>query len=186
MEKLHDEFGPLASFWYGEEFMISIGKGSLLKSINHLFDRPASLFEMVKPLAGPKSIQFACGPSGKSRHAAYSESLSSTNASRLLPELNAICKEMVDVLREKPRDEHINLQTYMTTLSLKMLSKTQIGAYFEDDLKVADFHKKYEAFNHLMVRMISGEKVEDDKIYADINSMRSTLKEALKEYEEAK
>ena len=65
LDKLHKEWGPVAGFWYGADtYVVSVGQGSLLKSIGHLFYRPPELFEMVKPIIGPNAIQVANNGSG--------------------------------------------------------------------------------------------------------------------------
>ena len=50
--KLHNKYGPIASFWYGTEYCISIGNAEHMKKVKHLFDRPAKLFELVEPQVG--------------------------------------------------------------------------------------------------------------------------------------
>lgn len=38
---LHEKFGPIASFWHGEQYAVSIISPELLKQASHLFDRPS-------------------------------------------------------------------------------------------------------------------------------------------------
>ena len=38
---LHDKFGPVASFWFGQEFCISVSNPFTFKEIQSLFDRPS-------------------------------------------------------------------------------------------------------------------------------------------------
>ena len=40
LETLHARFGPIASFWFGKVFTVSIASPELLKETAHLFDRP--------------------------------------------------------------------------------------------------------------------------------------------------
>ena len=85
--KLHDKYGPVASFWYGTHYCISVGTANAIKEVKHLFDRPAALFEMVEPLIGKSSIQFANGEEGKRRHKLLVEAMSVKTSERLLPGL---------------------------------------------------------------------------------------------------
>lgn len=187
LDALHQEFGPVASFWYGQEFMVSVGQGSALKPLSGLFDRSASLFQMIIPLTGPNSLQFANGHQGKARWKAYSDSLSPANNSRKLPDLIAICKELSDVLADKAAtDEHVDLNSYMTGLTIKMLSRTQLGSYFEDDDKVTRFYRQYESMNHTMVEILNGNPDSNDKWIKDIHEMHETLQDALKTFEIAR
>ena len=84
---LHDKHGPVASFWYGTEYCISIGNADLMKQVKHLFDRPAKLFEMVEPMIGKSSIQFANGEDGKRRHKLLVDAMSIKTSERLMPGL---------------------------------------------------------------------------------------------------
>ena len=82
---LHAKYGPVASFWYGPHYCISIGNADLMKQVKHLFDRPAALFEMVEPLIGKSSIQFTSGDEGRWRHKLLSEAMSIRTSERLMP-----------------------------------------------------------------------------------------------------
>jgi len=82
---LHAKYGPVASFWYGPHYCISIGNADLMKQVKHLFDRPAALFEMVEPLIGRSSIQFASGDEGRRRHKLLAEAMSIRTSERLMP-----------------------------------------------------------------------------------------------------
>jgi len=188
LDKLHAEFGAVASFWYGEEYMVSVGRGAELKPLNAIFDRPASLFQMVVPLASKNSLQFANGSEGKGRWRAYSEALSPHNNGRKLTDLVSICREMARVLEDKPAGEHVPLTSCMTGLAIKMLSKAQLGSYFQDDDKVQTFYRQYESMNHTMVEiLVSGAtEAKEEKWAKDIKEMHATLQGALDAYRAAR
>lgn len=82
LEKLHKQFGPVASFWYGKEFHISVGGSRALKDVTPLFNRPLELFKMVIPMLGHHSIQTLNGEDGKRRHKMYTEILSAKSIRR--------------------------------------------------------------------------------------------------------
>ena len=37
---LHKKFGPIASFWWGKKYTVSIASAELFEEINDIFDRP--------------------------------------------------------------------------------------------------------------------------------------------------
>ena len=37
---LHKEFGPIASFWWGKMYTVSIASADLFEEVAHVFDRP--------------------------------------------------------------------------------------------------------------------------------------------------
>ena len=95
--KLHDKYGPVASFWYGTEYCISVGNAEVMKQVKHLFDRPAKLFEMVEPMIGKSSIQFANGEDGKRRHKMLVEAMSVKTSERLLPGLVQVKRKCIKI-----------------------------------------------------------------------------------------
>ena len=96
--KLHDKYGPVASFWYGTEYCISVGNAEVMKQVKHLFDRPAKLFEMVEPMIGKSSIQFANGDDGKRRQVARK---TCTKVAKKHHEGQSLVGEKVDSIRER-------------------------------------------------------------------------------------
>ncbi|XP_006818256.1 cytochrome P450 20A1-like, partial [Saccoglossus kowalevskii] len=74
--KLHTKYGPVATFWHGKTHVVSLASAKAFKDTNKLFDRPAVLFENIKPLVGPDSITYANGEDGKRRRHDYDLSFS--------------------------------------------------------------------------------------------------------------
>jgi len=182
LDKLHSDLGPLAGFWYGETYMISVGKGSLLKPLSHLFDRPSQLFEMVRPIIGSGSIQFANASQGKTRWRAYTEAMSGKSVANKLPLILSIAKEMADAIGKMPTDDQALVQRLMLALAMKMLSRTQLGCYFQDDAKVAQFHQQYDSMNDEMTSILKGEKGAESRWNEDVKGMQQTIREALEAF----
>lgn len=44
---LHEKFGPIASFWYGPKYCISVGSATAFKDIQHLTDRPGNVVPKI-------------------------------------------------------------------------------------------------------------------------------------------
>lgn len=45
---LHERFGPIASFWWGKQYTVSIASPDLFKEHQHVFDRPRKFFLLNK------------------------------------------------------------------------------------------------------------------------------------------
>ena len=104
---LHAKYGPVASFWYGPHYCISIGNADIMKQVKHLFDRPAALFEMVEPLIGKSSIQFASGDEGRRRNRLLAEAMSIRTSERLMPGMIQVYYVLKYFVRMKIFKKHI-------------------------------------------------------------------------------
>ena len=78
-----------------------------MKQVKHLFDRPAALFEMVEPLIGKSSIQFASGDEGRRRHRLLAEAMSIRTSERLMPGMIQVCYVLKYFVRMKKFKLHI-------------------------------------------------------------------------------
>lgn len=54
-----------------------------------------------------------------------------------------VVKELESAWSEFSVDEHVPLHEYMMALAIKMISKTQLGAFFKNDQNVRTFHQHY-------------------------------------------
>ena len=46
LKQLHTKFGPIASYWHGETFTVSLSEPKHFKHVEKMFDRHPSLFEV--------------------------------------------------------------------------------------------------------------------------------------------
>ena len=46
LKKLHTKYGPIASYWQGNVFTVSIGDPKYFKDIEKMFDRHPALFKV--------------------------------------------------------------------------------------------------------------------------------------------
>ena len=83
---LHEKFGPIASFWVGQQFYVSVANSVTFKEIQKLFDRPTVLFDFITPLISKKSVQVTNGLEGKDRHRNISEALSHGVCQQIFPQ----------------------------------------------------------------------------------------------------
>ena len=93
-----------------------------------------------------------------------------------------IAKEFAVALRGMPKDDHALLQNLMLALAMKMLSRTQMGCYFEDDEKIGRFHSQYDSMNEAMLEILNGAKAADTTWARDIADMQQTIREVLAAY----
>ena len=45
---LHKQFGPIASFWWGKMYTVSIASADLFEEVAHVFHRPRKLDSQIK------------------------------------------------------------------------------------------------------------------------------------------
>ena len=67
-------------------------------------------------------------------------------------------KELERAWSEMSVDEHIPLHEYMMALAIKMISKTQLGAFFKSDENVRTFHKHYMKVRNTIIWKVEIEK----------------------------
>ena len=108
--------------------------------------------------------------------------MSGKSVQNKLPVLANIAKEFAAALRGMPKDDHALLQNLMLALAMKMLSRTQMGCYFEDDEKSGRFHSQYDSMNEAMLEILNGAKAADTTWARDIADMQQTIREALAAY----
>jgi len=151
LSNLHSEFGPIASFWYGEYLTISLGTSKLFKQVENLFSprdtRPA-LFQSLVPVVADPAVHTQQGDHGRFLHEVLS---------RLQPfhhpgdgveeEVVTLTQELCSVWKQLQDDDHIPALDYMSALAVKIVTTTQLGPYFQEEEKVADF---IEAYNGVM------------------------------------
>jgi cytochrome P450 family 20 subfamily A len=141
---LHKEYGKIASFWFGSQKVVSISSPELFKEQLSVFDRPYLLFQLVEPLIGPNSVQYANKDDGKGRRKEYDRSMSHKFMSRYFDEFNLIVSEVIDTIGkdiEQGIHEHA-LCTHMAVFALKVSLITMFGNV-SDESKIAAFNENY-------------------------------------------
>ncbi|CAF1586523.1 unnamed protein product, partial [Didymodactylos carnosus] len=69
--RLHKKYGPIASFYWGKQYVVSLASIESWHATMRLFDRPVLLFSLFMPIIGENSIQYTNGPIGKQRRKDY-------------------------------------------------------------------------------------------------------------------
>lgn len=44
---LHEIYGPVASFWFGKQYCVSVSNANTFKDVQNLFDRPGIFFDRM-------------------------------------------------------------------------------------------------------------------------------------------
>ncbi|PVD31158.1 hypothetical protein C0Q70_10436 [Pomacea canaliculata] len=172
---LHKQFGPIASFWMGEQLVVSIASPELFKQQMSVFDRPGDLFQIIAPLCGPTSIQFLNGAEGRGRRQLYDKSFLHENLHVYTEGLQKISKEMVTKWGSLVKEEHIPLQQYMKAFATKVVLQCTLGAFFLDDKEVFNFKQHFDkAWSELEHRL------QDPSIPPEDSPRGKAFREALK------
>ncbi|XP_077869010.1 cytochrome P450 20A1-like [Saccoglossus kowalevskii] len=133
--KLHTKYGHVASYWYGKTHVVSLASAKAFKDTNKLFDRPAVLYELIKPLVGPDSITYANEEDGKRRRHDYDQLFSYDAIKNYYSRFYEATDAVVAKIESLPSDEHVNITEHMSLLVLKALSHAMYGDFVKDDEK---------------------------------------------------
>lgn len=132
---LHKQFGPIASFWWGKRYTVSIASAELFEEIEHVFDRPPELFEHFKPLFKPKCMQFANREDGLKRRQHYNKVLSEDAVNKNFLQLQQVANDFVDKWSKMLKEPKIPLTLYTSLFALKSIVHTLLGNIMKDDSK---------------------------------------------------
>ncbi|XP_077869008.1 cytochrome P450 20A1-like [Saccoglossus kowalevskii] len=153
--KLHTKYGHVATFWYGKTHFVSLASAKAFKDTNKLFDRPAVLFEFMKPLFGEESIQYASGEDGKRRRHDYDQLFSYDAIKNYYNKFQEATDAVAAKIESLASDEHVNITEYMSLLVLKALSHATYGDFFKDDEKAITMLRHYETTMAILNQDIS-------------------------------
>jgi len=140
LKNLHTKFGPIASFWYGETYTVSLSDPKHFKHVEKMFDRHPSLFEFARPLISSKSSQYLNGSFGKSRYKMMSEPFSFSGCSKVFDQISDIISKEVDGWSE---GEKIPLHDTMMKIAIDIITKTNFGSHFNNKENSDYLRKSY-------------------------------------------
>ncbi|KAM9836266.1 cytochrome P450 20A1 [Aulostomus maculatus] len=141
---LHQEFGSVASFWFGSRPVVSLGSLSQLQqhiNPNHTTD---SFETMLKSLLGYQS-----GLGGGAGEAVRRKKLYDSTINNTLKDNFPLVQKLVDELVAKwksfPEAQHTPLCAHMLGLSMKTVTQLALGERFSHDANVVSFRKNHDA-----------------------------------------
>ncbi|XP_062907834.1 cytochrome P450 20A1 isoform X1 [Mobula hypostoma] len=141
---LHEKYGSIVSFWFGQRLVISLGSLDLLKEhINP--NRTSDPFEtMLKSLLG---YQAGFGGSAAESHArkkVYEAAVNKAIQSNFTLILK-LADELVSKWLSYPESQHVPLCQHLLGFAMKSVTQTAMGSRFESDQEVIRFRKDHDS-----------------------------------------
>ncbi|XP_014905202.1 cytochrome P450 20A1 [Poecilia latipinna] len=141
---LHQEFGSVASFWFGGRPVVSLGSVNQLKqhiNPNHTTD---SFETMLKSLLGyPPGM--GGGPSESVVRKKLYEGAINNSLKNNFPVMLKVVEELVGKWKSFPEAQHIPLCAHLLGLALKTVTQLGLGERFKDDAEIISFRKNHDA-----------------------------------------
>ncbi|XP_031573133.1 cytochrome P450 20A1-like [Actinia tenebrosa] len=185
MVYLHDTYGKIVGFWWGETYTVSVACPYLWKDIQGIFDRPRELFKLFEPLIGKKSIQYKNGPKGRQLRQVTDRSFSHEAVMNYYDCILETAKEMEAKWESLPKGEHIPLEKNMIYLAVKSMGLAGLGKTFRGDKESAKFIEAYETcWQEMEAQLGTPPPTEGsdrhEKFEEGRKIMRSTIKDVIK------
>lgn len=137
---LHQEFGPVASFWFGSRPVVSLGSLQQLQqhiNPNHSTD---SFETMLKSLLGYRSG----GVENIIRKKVYQGAID-TALQNNFPLVLKHVDELVGKWKSYPEDQHTPLCAHQLVLAMKTITQLALGDSFSEDARVISFRRNHDA-----------------------------------------
>ena len=161
LTQLHRQFGPVASFHWGELPVVSIASPSAFQDTRRLFDRPVPLFAAFEPLIGAHSIQYANGDDGRYRRKNHYDAALSPVALRdhFFDIFQSVLREKLLGWRTNDGQQPIGLHAEMCSMAIRSITLTAFGASaaFHDEKRI---EHAYNTCWHEMEMRIQGQPVD--------------------------
>lgn len=142
--ELHTDFGPVASFWLGRQFVVSTASVDTFRAQMGCFDRPIVLYKQFEKLIGVNSIQYANGSEGRAMRSAWDASMSQENCEAMMKTFQKISDDLAEKWNKVPAGEHIPLRQYAMIFTLKSVLVCLCGDFFNNDEVLLKFSKAYD------------------------------------------
>ncbi|KAK2857093.1 hypothetical protein Q5P01_005828 [Channa striata] len=140
---LHEDFGSVASFWFGRRLVVSLGSVNQLRqhiNPNHTTD---SFETMLKSLLGYQS-GIGGGANETVRRKKVYESAINNTLKNNFPIMLEVVEELVGKWKSFPDAQHIPLCAHLLGLSMKTVTQLALGECFRGDTEVISFRKNHE------------------------------------------
>lgn len=140
---LHQEFGSVASFWFGRQPVVSLGSVDQLRqhlNPNHSTD---SFETMLKSLLGYKSGLGGGAQEAMMRKKVY-ESAINNMLKKNFPLILQLVEELVEKWRSFPESQHTPLCAHLLGLAMKAVTQLALGERFKDDANVISFRRNHD------------------------------------------
>uniref|UniRef100_H2TH73 Cytochrome P450, family 20, subfamily A, polypeptide 1 n=1 Tax=Takifugu rubripes TaxID=31033 RepID=H2TH73_TAKRU len=139
---LHQEFGPVASFWFGSRPVVSLG--SLQQLRQHINPNHTDSFEtMLKSLLGYHSGGGGASTDSIIRKKVYQGAIDTTLKNNF-PLVLKLVDELVGKWKSFPEDQHTPLCAHQLVLAMKTITQLALGESFSEDARVIAFRKNHD------------------------------------------
>ncbi|XP_036947564.1 cytochrome P450 20A1 isoform X1 [Acanthopagrus latus] len=141
---LHQEFGSVASFWFGGRPVVSLGSVQQLRqhiNPNHSTD---SFETMLKSLLGYQSGMGGGANETVIRKKVYESAINNTLKNNF-PLVLKLVDELVGKWKSFPEAQHTPLCAHLLGLAMKSVTQLALGERFRDDADVISFRKNHDA-----------------------------------------
>ncbi|GFO36254.1 cytochrome p450 20a1-like, partial [Plakobranchus ocellatus] len=188
---LHEQYGPIAGFWFGQMYTVSIASPELFKAHSNVFDRPASLFSLFEPLIGSASIQYANGADGRSRRQHYDRAFGHDRLPAYYNMFQRAADLFVKKWSSKNEQDHIPLSEDTFIFAIRAALLTVLGEYFRDEKLLLSFQNAYEkAWGEMEHRLVDpttpGKDTQRMKQFDEaVNYMIQTVKKVVQHRKES-
>ncbi|XP_052251216.1 cytochrome P450 20A1-like [Dreissena polymorpha] len=181
--KLHKDYGPVASFWWGPTYTVSICTEDVFKQHTNVFDKPNELFMMFEPVFSLKSIQFANGEDGRARRKHYDTVFTHEAMKRYFLDFQEVADGLVKKWTGLVKEDHIPVSEYMSVFALKAVLLALYGKAMKDDKKVLEFKHIYDnVWSELELRLTEPPTaVRQKKLQEGRDQLRIVIDSILKE-----
>ncbi|XP_016304851.1 cytochrome P450 20A1-like [Sinocyclocheilus anshuiensis] len=141
---LHDEFGSVASFWFGGRPVVSLGAVDQLRQHINPNWTTDSFETMLKSLLGYQSGSGVGMTESMIRKKVYEGAINKTLENNF-PLLLQLVEELVDKWASYPKSQHTPLCAHLLGLAMKAVTQLAMGSRFGDDAEIIQFRKNHEA-----------------------------------------
>uniref|UniRef100_A0A8C2KPG8 Cytochrome P450, family 20, subfamily A, polypeptide 1 n=1 Tax=Cyprinus carpio TaxID=7962 RepID=A0A8C2KPG8_CYPCA len=141
---LHDEFGSVASFWFGGRPVVSLGAVDQLRQHINPNWTTDSFETMLKSLLGYQSGSGMGVTESMIRKKVYEGAINKTLENNF-PLLLQLVEELVDKWAFYPKSQHTPLCAHLLGLAMKAVTQLAMGSRFRDDAEIIQFRKNHEA-----------------------------------------
>lgn len=141
---LHQEFGPVASFWFGGRPVVSLGSVQQLRqhiNPNHSTD---SFETMLKSLLGYQSGMGGGATETVRRKKVYESAINNTLKNNF-PLVLKLVEELVGKWKSFPEAQHTPLCAHLLGLAMKTVTQLALGESFRGDAEVISFRRNHDA-----------------------------------------
>ncbi|UJR27121.1 hypothetical protein I4U23_008420 [Adineta vaga] len=180
LTKLHKKFGPIASFYWSKQRVVSIASTEAFHDTRRLFDRPISLFAPFEPLIGTHSIQYANGDIGRYRRKNHYDAALSPIALRghFFDIFQRVLSEKM-ILWQSNEGKPLVLQAEMLSMAIRSITLAAFGStiLFGDEKRI---EQAYNTCWHEMEMRIQGHAM-DSKREVEFNEARKYFLDKVKE-----